>query len=174
MRVGETFHEIEWNEAFDRAAEGFRGVIERHGPQSIGVYGGNPSAHVVGIQMGLGGLLQAMPALFTNSGSIDCYPRFLVDAYMYGNIGHVPIPDIERTDFFLIFGGNPMVSNGRMMGASNMPARLRRLRQRGGKLVVNVNILSDDLAYDVPSGGACFNGTPVEVESCEMMAPVSG
>ena len=30
---------------------------------------------------------------------------------------------------------------------------------------VNVKILSDDLAYDVPSGSARFSGTPVEVEA---------
>ena len=136
LRVGEQFHEIGWDEAYDRAAKGLRGVLERHGPQSVGVYGGNPTAHVVGIQLGLGALLGAMPSLFVNSGSIDCYPRFLVDAYLYGNVGHVPVPDIERTGFFLVFGGNPMVSNGSMMGASNMPERLKRLRGRGGRLVV--------------------------------------
>jgi len=27
--------------------------------------------------------------------------------YLYGNIGRVPVPDIERTEFFLIFDGNP-------------------------------------------------------------------
>ena len=136
LRVGNDFREIDWPEALDRAAAGFRGVLERHGRQSLGVYGGNPTAHVAGLQMGMGALLGVMPALFVNSGSIDCYPRFLVDTYLYGNLGHVPVPDVDATAFFLIFGGNPLVSNGSMLGAPNMPGRLRRLRERGGKLVV--------------------------------------
>jgi hypothetical protein len=57
----------------------------------MGLYSGNPQAHVAALQMCVGALLGVMPALYTNSGSIDCYPRFLVDAYLYGNIGHVPV-----------------------------------------------------------------------------------
>ena len=137
LRVGREFREIDWPEALDRAATGLKHVLGQHGPRSLGIYSGNPTAHVAGLQMGLGALLSAAaPAVFVNSGSIDCYPRFLVDTYLYGNLGHVPVPDIERTAFFLIFGGNPVVSNGSMLGASNMPARLERLRARGGKLVV--------------------------------------
>lgn len=137
LRVGNEFREIGWEEALDRAVAGFRAVRERHGPHSIGAYSGNPSGHVAGMQMGLGAFLEALrPAVYVNAGSIDCFPRFLVDTYLYGNLGHVPVPDIEKTAFFLIFGGNPLVSNGSMMGAPNMPARLRRLRERGGKLVV--------------------------------------
>jgi anaerobic selenocysteine-containing dehydrogenase len=136
VRVGNDFREVEWPEALDRAAAGLRGVIERHGGRGFGVYTGNPQSHVAGMQMCMGALFELAPAVYTNAGSIDCYPRFLADTYLYGNLGHVPVPDIERTSFFLIFGGNPVVSNGSMMGAPNMPARLRRLRERGGKLVV--------------------------------------
>jgi anaerobic selenocysteine-containing dehydrogenase len=136
LRVGDEFHEIGWEEALDRAALGLKGVLERHGPSTVGLYTGNPQAHIPPLQMALGGLLSAMPALYTNAGSIDSYPRFFVGAYLYGNIGHVPIPDIDRTDFFLVFGANPLVSNGSMFGAANLPLRLKKLRTRGGKLVV--------------------------------------
>jgi predicted molibdopterin-dependent oxidoreductase YjgC len=27
-----------WNEALDRAAQGFRGTVEKHGPQSFGMF----------------------------------------------------------------------------------------------------------------------------------------
>ena len=136
LREGTEFREIEWDEALDRAAAGFKSVIERHTPSSIGLYTGNPQAHIAPLQMAVAGLLGAMPALYTNSGSIDCYPRFLVDVYLYGNLGHVPVPDIDRTDFFLAFGANPLVSNGSMFGASNLPQRIRKLQARGGKLIV--------------------------------------
>src|SRR5262249_7611596 len=46
------------------------------------------------------------------------------------------VPDIDRTDLLMLLGTNPLVSNGSMMVAPNMPARLARLRARGGRLVV--------------------------------------
>jgi anaerobic selenocysteine-containing dehydrogenase len=47
-----------------------------------------------------------------------------------------PDPDIDRTDYFLCLGANPLISQGSFVSAPNMRARLRALRQRGGKLVV--------------------------------------
>ena len=136
LRKGNEFHEIGWDEALDRAAAGLKAVVAKHGKQCLGFYSGNPSASIAGLNIGIGALLGAMPAVYSNAGAIDCFPRFLVDSYLYGNLGHIPVPDIENTDFFLIFGGNPMVSNGSMLGAPNMPARLRALRERGAKLIV--------------------------------------
>src|SRR6266702_2850225 len=48
----------------------------------------------------------------------------------------IPVPDLERTDYLLLLGANPLVSNGSLMTAPDMRGRLRRLRQRGGKVVV--------------------------------------
>jgi len=136
LRTDNGFREIVWEEALDRAAAGLRNVVARHGARSLGLYTGNPQAHIAPLQMAVGGVLGAMPALYANAGSIDNYPRTLVAVYLYGNTGAIPIPDVDRTDFFLIFGSNPIVSNGSILGASNMPLRLRKLRERGGRLVV--------------------------------------
>ena len=48
----------------------------------------------------------------------------------------LPVPDVDRTQFLLIFGANPVVSNGSIMSAPNMARRLKDLRARGGRLVV--------------------------------------
>src|SRR5206468_1001512 len=48
----------------------------------------------------------------------------------------IPIPDVDRTDHMLILGANPLVSNGSLFTAPDLPGRLRGLRARGGKLVV--------------------------------------
>src|SRR6185436_14408607 len=47
-----------------------------------------------------------------------------------------PVPDLDRTDYFLILGANPVVSNGSLMTAPNMKDRLRAIRGRGGRVVV--------------------------------------
>ena len=136
IREGGSFREASWDEALDYAAAGLKQVLAQHGPQALGVYLGNPTAHVAALQMVSGPLLGAMPALLTGAAAIDNFARNMVGAFLYGNIGNVPVPDVDRTEFFLIFGANPLVSHGSMFGAPGMPNRLKRLKARGARLVV--------------------------------------
>jgi anaerobic selenocysteine-containing dehydrogenase len=55
---------------------------------------------------------------------------------MFGNQLRMPVPDVDRTDFFVILGGNPLVSNGSIMTAPNMKGRLAAIGERGGRVVV--------------------------------------
>jgi anaerobic selenocysteine-containing dehydrogenase len=55
---------------------------------------------------------------------------------MFGAMLSVPVPDVDRTDHLLVLGANPLASNGSLMTAPDMRGRLRRLRERGGRLVV--------------------------------------
>jgi anaerobic selenocysteine-containing dehydrogenase len=136
LRRGDDFIEIGWEEALDRAAQGLNRIRDRDGIAGLGIYLGNPGAHNAGVMLGMPALLGALPALMVSAASIDSFPRFLASLLMYGNQARIPVPDIERTDYFLIFGGNPLVSNGSMMGAPDMPRRIKALQARGGKLVV--------------------------------------
>ena len=55
---------------------------------------------------------------------------------MFGHQLLLPVPDIDRTSFFLILGANPAVSNGSMMTAPGVGRRLKEIRERGGKVVL--------------------------------------
>ena len=55
---------------------------------------------------------------------------------MFGGGLSVPVPDVDRTDHLLILGANPLASNGSLMTAPDMRGRLRRIRERGGRVVV--------------------------------------
>jgi anaerobic selenocysteine-containing dehydrogenase len=55
---------------------------------------------------------------------------------LYGHPGLFAVPDVDRTDYMLMLGANPLASNGSLMTAPDMPGRLRALRERGGRLVV--------------------------------------
>ena len=55
---------------------------------------------------------------------------------MFGAGLSVPIPDLDRTDYLMILGANPLASNGSLMTAPDVRGRLRRIRERGGKVVV--------------------------------------
>jgi anaerobic selenocysteine-containing dehydrogenase len=75
------------------------------------------------------------PNLYTAS-SVDQMPKQVSGALMFGTGAHLPVPDVDRTDYLLMLGANPYVSNGSLMTAPDMPGRLRALRRRGGRLVV--------------------------------------
>src|SRR5207302_10351814 len=47
-----------------------------------------------------------------------------------------PIPDLDRTEHLLMHGANPLQSNGSLMTSPDVRGRLRKIRARGGKLVV--------------------------------------
>jgi anaerobic selenocysteine-containing dehydrogenase len=56
--------------------------------------------------------------------------------FMFGHKLLLPVPDVDRTQFLLVLGANPVVSNGSMMTAPGFKRRLEDLKLRGGRLVV--------------------------------------
>lgn len=131
------FEPIAWEHAFELAAEGLLKVRRQHGPQALALYMGNPIAHNHGILMLRSGLVGALGTRNNMSASSqDTAPRFATSYYVFGNSLAMPVPDIDRTDYFLCVGANPRISNGSVCTAPDMRGRLQKLRARGGRLVV--------------------------------------
>ncbi len=55
---------------------------------------------------------------------------------MFGSPVAFTVPDLDRTDYLVIIGANPLVSNGSLATAADFPGKLRALRKRGGRLIV--------------------------------------
>jgi anaerobic selenocysteine-containing dehydrogenase len=136
-RDGDTWHEMEWDEAFDYVAKNLRDIRARHGKDSIATYLGNPSAHNLGL-MTFGLLL--LRSLRTKNAysamSNDALPHMLAALHMFGNQLLMPVPDIDRTDLLICIGANPLASNGSIMTAPDMRGRMKAIRERGGKIIV--------------------------------------
>ncbi|MDX2166659.1 MAG: molybdopterin-dependent oxidoreductase [Deltaproteobacteria bacterium] len=131
------FHPIGWDEALDLAAERLRAVQRAHGHDAVAVYLGNPIVHNHGVLMLRGALLAALKTRnATSASSQDTAPRFATSYHLYGSSMAIPIPDVDRTDYFLCIGANPLISNGSFLSAPNMKERLRAVRARGGKVIV--------------------------------------
>lgn len=131
------FVETSWDEALDRAAAGLDSIRKRNGADSIGCYIGNPIIHNYGALLLRQGLIRAIGTRNCfSAGSQDTSPRFATSYYLYGSSLTIPIPDIDRTDYFLCIGANPAVSNGSALSAPNMKARMRSIQDRGGKVVM--------------------------------------
>jgi anaerobic selenocysteine-containing dehydrogenase len=137
VRDGAGFREASWDEALRLAIEGFARVRAEHGRDAMAVYYGNPTAHNLGLithGLPLTRLLRTKNVY--SASSTDQAPQMLAAEKMFGHVGMVPIPDVDRTEHFLVIGANPLVSNGSLMNAPDMKRRLRAIRERGGKVVV--------------------------------------
>jgi anaerobic selenocysteine-containing dehydrogenase len=136
VREGGAFREASWAEAFDRAIAGLAAARQK-GRDALGIYYGNPTAHNLGLlTFGLA-LVRGLRSRNTYSASSsDQLPQMLVALEMFGHLGLMPVPDVDRTDYFLVLGANPLVSNGSVMTAPDMRRRLRAIRERGGRVVV--------------------------------------
>ncbi|WP_309573059.1 molybdopterin-dependent oxidoreductase [Deinococcus sp.] len=136
-RVGDTWEEMTWNEALDYVAARLRAVRDEHGPDAVASFQGNPSVHNSGTLLSAGNFLRALGSRnrFTAT-STDQLPHHFAGAEMFGHPLLLPIPDIDHTDFMLIIGANPAVSNGSIMTAPGMKDRLKAIRDRGGRVVL--------------------------------------
>lgn len=131
------WEEISWQEALDTTAEKLMEVYHRYGVDAIAVYLGNPSVHNYG-------MITHQKALFTHlrtrnrfsATSCDQLPHHLTSLWLFGHKSLFPIPDIDRTDYFLMLGANPLASNGSIWTVPDVKKRIKALKARGGKLVV--------------------------------------
>lgn len=136
-RVGDDWQEISWQEAIDLTAERLVSTQLKHGADAVGFYAGNPGVHNYG-NLTHGPVLRRAVKTRNNfsATSLDQLPHQLVAYAMYGHQFCIPIPDIDKTDLMVIFGGNPMASNGSLMTVPNVPKRLKAIQQRGGQIIV--------------------------------------
>jgi anaerobic selenocysteine-containing dehydrogenase len=131
------FEPISWDEAFEEIARRLGAILERDGRDAVATYLGNPTAHNLDALIYGRALLRAIGSKNIFSAStVDQMPKQVAAGLMFGTATSVPIPDVDRTDHLLLLGANPLASNGSLLTAPDMRGRLRRLRERGGRLVV--------------------------------------
>lgn len=137
-RQGDDFVEVGWDEAFDDVAKRITEIQKAHGRRAVGLYQGNPTVHSLGGMTWGPVFARALktPNKFSAT-SLDQLPHMLAALQMFGHQLMIPIPDVDRTDHFLILGGNPVVSNGSLMTAPGIERRLKDLAKRGRLVVVD-------------------------------------
>lgn len=136
-KVNGEWQPISWEEAFAYTAKQLAGIQQQHGDDALGIYQGNPSIHNLGTMLYGPPFVRSLKTKNRFSAtSVDQLPHHLAADAMFGHPNLIPIPDIPRTDFWLIFGGNPLVSNGSLMTAPDVGGKLRAIQERGGKVVV--------------------------------------
>ena len=130
------WQQITWEAAFDEVATKLQTIQKKYGVNAVGVYQGNPSVHNLGTTLFSPNFVRALQTKNRFSAtSVDQLPHHLAGMYMFGHPSLLPIPDIDHTDYWVIMGGNPLVSNGSIMTAPDIAKRIRAIQERGGKVV---------------------------------------
>ncbi len=136
-RIGREWQEVSWDEALDLVATNLARAVNEHGRDALAIYLGNPNVHSLGSMTHGTAMVKSFRTRNKYSAtSVDQLPAQLLAYLMYGHQLLLPVPDIDRTRHFLVFGANPMASNGSLMTVPDFPARLRELKARGGRMVV--------------------------------------
>jgi anaerobic selenocysteine-containing dehydrogenase len=137
VRRGDDWHEVDWAEAYAEIERRLHPVRERYGAAAVSAYIGNPTVHSFSLSRYVGALiaLSGIPVIYS-AGTVDQWPKNLVAALLYGGMWTIPVPDIDRTDYFFVLGANPSASQGSLMAAADVLGRIAAIRARGGKVVV--------------------------------------
>jgi anaerobic selenocysteine-containing dehydrogenase len=137
IRDQETWREASWEEALQRCEQLIHKVHREHGSQAMCGYTGN----VVGKLFDIGRYLmlfftKAKLGSRYSSSTIDQQPKNLSSMLLYGDMWKIPVPDVDHTDLFVIFGANPSASKGSIFSHRDVMGAIRALRARGGRVVV--------------------------------------
>lgn len=110
-RVGDRYIETSYEDAIAEIASQLIAIKDKHGPNAIATYLGNPGMTSTASSAFMGGLMAGIGS--DNNflvGSIDQNNHLLVADRMYGSEFAVLNPDIDVADCILLFGANPAVS----------------------------------------------------------------
>jgi anaerobic selenocysteine-containing dehydrogenase len=137
IRDGDDWREVSWDEAFEEVERGLSDVIKRNGKDAVAMYMGNPTVHSLSASVLSAALVRALGSKnFYSAATVDQMPKHVSCGLMFGRPELIPVPDIDRTDYLLVLGANPWVSNGSLATAPDFRGRLEAISRRGGKVVV--------------------------------------
>ena len=137
VRDGTSWREVSWSEAFQTCERLLQPVIEKYGIGAVTAYVGNPTAHNFSLSRYVGVLIamSGIPMIYS-SGTVDQWPKNLSCLLMYGNMWTFPVPDVPRTDLWVIMGANPEASKGSLLACPDLLGQIDRIREAGGRTIV--------------------------------------
>ena len=141
------FLPADWDDAIGDIATRLRALIDEHGPESIAIYMGNPSAfNAIGaVSAGIFAQTLGIKRFFF-AGTQDCTNKFAISEILYGSAEIHPIADLDHSDYVLLMGTNPRISKMSFLSTPDPVATLRAARDRGATVRFVNPLEIEDLA----------------------------
>ena len=132
------FEPVGWDEAMADIAARLADIIRRGGPDAVANYIGNPTAYSNGAQVSIRPFLAhfGIWKMFS-AATQDVTARMMASFLAYGSAFRFAIPDLDRCDFLLVIGANPLVSHGSALTAPRIREDLDAIAARGRVVVVD-------------------------------------
>ncbi|MEN3317824.1 MAG: hypothetical protein V7643_1225 [Mycobacterium sp.] len=138
MRVDGQLRDTTWEACLDDLAARLGSVIDRHGPESVGIFFGT------GVGMDATGTRMAealhaaigTPAKFSPM-TIDGTAKPLISDLVGGFLGLSGRPDYDDVDFMIFVGTNPVISHGHAIAVPNPTGTVRTIAKRGQVWVID-------------------------------------
>jgi anaerobic selenocysteine-containing dehydrogenase len=138
MRVDGQLRDTTWEACLDDLAARLGSVIDRHGPESVGIFFGT------GVGMDATGTRMAealhaaigTPAKFSPM-TIDGTAKPLISDLVGGFLGLSGRPDYDNVDFMIFVGTNPVISHGHAIAVPNPTGTVRAIAKRGQVWVID-------------------------------------
>ncbi len=136
-RTAAGWERVSWEQAIGEIAAKLNAIRAAHGPDAIALYTGNPSGYAYAHRIYSANWTKALGTRNSyGAGSQDNLADFLAAHFLYGASFRQPVPDVDRAQYLLVVGTNPLVSQGTLVHLVDAKARLRAVTERGGKVVV--------------------------------------
>jgi len=137
IRNGNGFEPASWEDAFAEIDRRLRPILDGGDRNALALYLGNPNAHNMDALIYGRAFAKALGTqnIFTAT-TVDQMPKYVSAGLMFGHQISIPVPDLDRTEYLLALGANPLASNGSLATAPDWRGRLRAIQQRGGRVVV--------------------------------------
>jgi formate dehydrogenase major subunit len=131
VRAADGWHEVSWDAALDHTAARLRAILDRDGPQALGVLGSARASNEENY------LAQKFARVVLGTNNVDCCARVChtpsakaLKTMLGTGAATNHFDDIEQTRTFLICGANP-TENHPVVGA-----RIKQAVRRGARMVV--------------------------------------
>lgn len=148
-KINGSYERISWQQALSEIGDKVEMLRKTHGDDSMGLYFGNPISFSPLLPLWITGLAKGLKTTkFFNTGSLDCNNKFAVSERMYGAGMALTFPDVDKTQFLMIIGGNPLISKMSFIHLPDPVKRLQGITERGGR-VVHINPRNTETAKAV-------------------------
>jgi anaerobic selenocysteine-containing dehydrogenase len=138
IRVDGSLRPTTWDACLDDLGARLRDIIDRHGPDAVGIlFGTGVGMDFLGYRMAQGLHAAIGTAAKFSPLTIDGTAKVLISELMGGSSALMGRPDYDNAALVMLIGSNPVVSHGHTIGLPNPIGAIRDLAKRAEVWVVD-------------------------------------